>query len=65
MPRIVGSWLGGLLRRGSSGFAVLLLALAALSPVGDASAADPGQRLRITVGSELDYPPFALVTKDG
>ena len=43
-------------------FIVLLLAPTAIL---GASAAEPSARLRILAGSELDYAPYALVTKDG
>ncbi|MCR4376795.1 MAG: transporter substrate-binding domain-containing protein [Rhodospirillales bacterium] len=33
--------------------------------IGDVRGEEPRQRIRIVVGSELDYPPYALVTPDG
>lgn len=44
--------------------AFLILAAGPLCGVG-ARADDPDSRLRIVAGSERDYPPYAIVTKDG
>lgn len=44
--------------------AFLILAAGPLCGV-DARANDPDPRPRIVAGSELDYPPYAIVTKDG
>jgi PAS domain S-box-containing protein len=46
------------------GVLVLVFSAAVLSTFG-ASADDPSQHTRMIVGSELDYPPYALVTEDG
>ena len=56
--------IGSVWRLGPLFLALLLLASVALSILG-ASAADLSQRTKIVVGSELDYPPYALVTEDG
>ena len=52
----------GAMRWMSFAFTVLL---SASSTILGASAAEPSPRLHILAGSELDYAPYALVTKDG
>ncbi len=42
-----------------------LLSVALILAAAGVGAADPSQRTQIVVGSELDYPPYALVTADG
>ena len=43
----------------------IIITIILILVAGEVHAADPSQRTQIVVGSELDYPPYALVTEGG